>query len=331
VLGPQRNSGDPGVGKVMNSADPPRHTALRRMVSRSLTARAVADLEPYVRAVTREVLAEALDQSSCNFAAVVATLPVASISALLGVPLSDWDLMLEMTSAACGTGGRQAPEASRAAMAQAHSRLLVYCRDLMRERRNDPRDDIVGQLTAAEAAGELTEEEVMLFFDLLILGGNETTRHAATGALLALHRYPEQWERLRADPGLLDPAVEEVLRWTTPSKHVIRRAREDVEMHGHKIRAGEDVVIWYVAANGDERVFADPDRFDAGRSPNPHLTLGSGIHFCLGSSLARLELRVFLQELTAQVSAAHLLTPVRRIPSTTINGVADLHVRLDPR
>lgn len=331
VLGPQRVAGDPGVGKVMNAVDPPRHTGLRSLVRRSFTPRKIAELEHYVRLLTADLLAESLEASSCDFLSLVSVLPVASVSALLGVPIEDWRLMLEMTGTAVHSEGAHTPEQVLTAAAQAHGQLMIYCRGLVEARRKDPRDDVVSLLAAAEQDGHLTEEEVLLFIDLLMLGGNETTRHAAAGGALAFAEYGGELDRLRADERLLAPAVEEVLRWTTPSKHVIRRAKADARLHDTTIRAGEDVVIWYAAANGDDREFADPDTFDIGRTPNNHLTFGSGIHFCLGSALARLELRVFLEELAAQVGSIDVLTPPRLVPSATVRGLRDLHVRLNPR
>ncbi|WP_327031009.1 cytochrome P450 [Micromonospora sp. NBC_01740] len=330
VLGPQRVHGDPAAGKVMNVSDPPRHTQLRRLVSRSFTPRRINQLEPYLRAVAADAIETALETTSCDLVKVISVLPVAAISALLDVPPDDWNRMLEMTSAACATV-EATDEVGRAAVTQAHSALLLYCRELMTQAPAEPGDNVISQLIQAEEKGELTEEEVLLFFDLLMLGGNETTRHAAAGALLALIEFPDQWDRLRQDPRLVRPAVDEILRWTTPSKHVIRRARHDLELQGRTIRANDDVVIWYASANFDERAFADPDRLDLGRTPNEHLALGSGSHFCLGSALARLELSVFLEELVARVASAEILTPPRRMASTTINGLRDLHVRLDPR
>ena len=332
VLGPQRASGDPGVGQVMNAADPPRHSEFRRIVSRCFTPRAIGELEQYVRTVTRDLLADALDLESCNIQRLVATLPVASVSALLGVPLADWKLMLDMTSAACGTHGETAVgEAARTAAAHAHGQLMLYFRDQMSQRRRAPTADVISILVAATDAGQITETEALLFIDLLILGGNETTRHAATGAVLALARFPGELALLAGQPGrrVLDCAVEEVLRWTTPSKHVIRRARTDVELHGQTIRAGEDTVIWFIAANGDEREFADPERLDLRRTPNNHLALGAGTHFCLGSSLAKLELRVFLEEFAAQVHGIDVTVPPQPLASATINGLSDLYVRLE--
>ncbi len=315
----------------MNAMDPPRHSEFRRLVSQSFTPRAIAELEHYVRSVTKDLLADAMDLHSCNLPRLVAILPVASISALLGVPLADWKFVSELTSAACGTHGETVVgEAARTAAAHAHGQLMLYFRDRMSQLRLQPTADVVSTLVEATTAGRLSEEEALLFIDLLILGGNETTRHAATGAVLALSRFPEQLRLLQDTPdrSLFDSAVEEILRWTTPSKHVIRRAKTDVELHGQTISAGDDIVVWFIAANDDERVFDEPDRFNLRRSPNNHLALGAGTHFCLGSSLAKLELRIFLEEFAAHVRGIEVMVPPQPIASATINGLRDLYVRL---
>jgi cytochrome P450 len=263
---------------------------------------------------------------------VVAMLPVASIAALLGVPEKDWTLLLRLTTTAFGSADDdyQTSSTARATAAQTHAHLLLYCQDLMRQRRKAPRGDVVTLLDNARRADQITDEEALLFFDLLMLGANETTRHAAVGALLAFTENPAQWQRLRDDRGLLDNAVAEVLRWTSPSRHVLRRAQRDVCLRGRQIAAGQDVAIWQVSANRDERVFASPDRFDMARKVIPHLALGSGPHYCLGAALATLELRVFLDELCRTVAAAEVLEPPARLSSTTISGIKHLKVRLRP-
>ncbi|MEU8843653.1 cytochrome P450 [Streptomyces roseus] len=330
TLGPQRWTGDDGSGRMLTHTDGARHGELRRIVNKSFTPRAIAKLEPYLRTLIADSLDEALEQGEVDFVDTVALLPVASIAALLGVPQEDWSLLLELTTAAFGSADQDLQKApsARASAALAHAQLLLYCQDLMDQRRTSPRDDIVTRLVEAQNAGILTEEDAMLFFDLLLLGGNETTRHGAVGALLAFNDHPHQWERLRADRSLLDPAVEEVLRYVSPSKHVLRRAERDVELHGQVIKAGQEVAIWHFSANRDGRVFDAPDTFDIGRAHNPHLALGSGPHYCLGAALATTELRLFLDELCTRVGSAELVEPPARLASTVISGFKHLRVRL---
>uniref|UniRef100_A0AAU3IAD1 Cytochrome P450 n=1 Tax=Streptomyces sp. NBC_01393 TaxID=2903851 RepID=A0AAU3IAD1_9ACTN len=332
VLGPQRWTGDDGSGRMLTHTDGARHTELRRMVNKSFTPRAIAKLEPYLRSVISQSLDEALEQREVNFVDTVSLLPVASIAALLGVDKSDWGLLLQLTTSAFGSADQelQTSPSARASAALAHAQLLLYCQDLMDQRRTSPRDDIVTRLVEAQNAGQLTEEDAMLFFDLLLLGGNETTRHGAVGTLLAFMEYPEQWERLRADRSLLTTAVGEVLRYVSPSKHVLRRAEVDVELHGRQIKAGQDIAIWHFSANRDARVFDAPDTFDIGRTHNPHLALGSGPHYCLGAALATMELELFLDELCNRVGAASMIEPPARLASTVISGFKQLKVELRP-
>ncbi|MFG1653250.1 cytochrome P450 [Micromonospora sp. NPDC049275] len=330
VLGPHRWHGDEGSGRMLTHTDPPRHTELRQLVSRSFTPRAVASLEPYLRSVISDALDGAIADGECNFVDVVAMLPVASIAALMGVPQEDWGLLLRLTGAAFGSADQdfQTSPSARATAAQAHAQLLLYCQDLMRQRREAPREDIVSRLVEAERAGHLSEEDAMLFFDVVMLGGNETTRHGAVGALLAFVEFPDQWQQLREDRRLLGSAVAEVLRFVSPSRHVLRRAVRDVQLRDRTILAGQDVVVWHASANRDERTFADPDRFDITRTANPHLGLGAGPHYCLGAALATLELSVFLDELCRRVSAATLLDRPTQLSSTVINGYKHVRVQL---
>lgn len=330
TLGQHRWTGDHGAGRMLTHTNGKRHTELRGIVSRSFTARAIARLEPYVRSVVDETFRDALAQGEVDFVETMAMLPVASIAALLGVERHDWKLVLGLTTAAFGAGDdelRMTPRA-RVSAAAAHTQLLLYCQDLMEARRKEPRDDIATRLAEAQDDGRLSEEEAMLYFDLLLLGGNETTRHGAVGALLALMEQPEQWAALRARPELLDTAVPEILRFVSPSRHVLRSVSVDVEMHGRVIKAGDHVVVWHSAANRDAAVFDRPDELVLDRFPNHHLGLGNGSHYCLGAPLATLELRLTLEALSTVVGSATLLEQPVPLASSVINGVKRMMVRL---
>jgi cholest-4-en-3-one 26-monooxygenase len=190
----------------------------------------------------------------------------------------------------------------------------------------DP-NDILGTLLSQMGGDRLSDEEFQWFFLLLIVAGNETTRTALSQGLLAFFEYPDQWRRLLDDPALLDSAVEEVLRWSTPILHFRRTATTDIELYGQTIRRGDKVLLWYASANFDEDVFADPLRFDIGRSPNEHVTFGAGgPHFCLGAHLARLEIRVMLEGLARRLPGLHLDGPVERLASNWTHGVKRMHV-----
>lgn len=333
TLGQQRWHGDHGSGQMLTHTDGPRHTELRALVNKSFTPRRIAALEPYLRSVLDERFDEALEAGSVDFVDTMALLPVASIAALLGVPREDWTYLLGLTTAAFGSGDQelQLSGNARAAAAAAHAQLLMYCQDLMHERQRSPQDDIATQLGQAQLDGILTDEQAMLYFDLLLLGGNETTRHGSVGALLALIENPDQWDLLRESPARAGAAVHEVLRHVSPSKHVARRVERDVTLHGRTMRAGDDVVIWHFAANRDPRTYADPHAFDITRKAHTHLGLGAGSHYCLGAALATLELRLVLETIVGRIGSASLVEPPRRLASTVIDGFKSARVELRAR
>nr|MDT0664523.1 cytochrome P450 [Micromonospora sp. DSM 115978] len=199
-------------------------------------------------------------------------------------------------------------------------------------RRENPHDDIVSILVRAEVDGHaLTDLELDMFFLLLTVAGNETTRNAISHGLLALIEHPDQRQLLLDDPSLLPSAVEEILRWASPVLQFRRTAVRDTELGGQQIKAGDKVVIWYVSANRDEEVFDEPDRFDVRRSPNEQISFGGGgPHFCLGANLARLELTALLRELLPRLPDLELDGPVVRVRSSFIRGISSLPVRFTP-
>jgi len=209
---------------------------------------------------------------------------------------------------------------------------MAYGHRLREERRKEPKDDLVTKLVQAEVDGErLSQREFDNFFCLLIVAGNETTRHAITHGMLALSEHGDQWDRLREDPGLLPVAAEEILRWGSTTMHFRRTATRDLEMRGARIREGDKVVVWFVSGNFDEEVFPEqPDRFDVGRDPNPHMTFGSsGPHVCIGAHLARLEIRVMFEELLPRLRDLEVTGPISRLRSNFINGIKHMPVRVD--
>ena len=210
--------------------------------------------------------------------------------------------------------------------------VFEYGRKIGEERRKHPTDDLVSRLVHAEVDGErLDDTEYSNFFELFIFAGNETTRTGISQGILALMEHPEELDRLAADPSLVSTAVDEILRYGTPIIYFRRTATSDTEIRGVPIQAGDRVALWYLAANFDEEVFADPQRFDAGRQPNPHVTFGrGGPHFCLGSFLARLEIRILLEEILARHVRFELTGPPVRLSSNFINGFKSLPVRVRP-
>jgi cytochrome P450 len=322
---------------MMLSADPPRHVRLRRLVNKGFTPRQIAALEPHVRALVRGILDDVAPRGECDFVEdIAARLPLAVICEMMGLPREDWQRIYELTNR---TVGAQDPEYQQTQMGsgdtgmRAWVEITRYFAGLVAQRRRSERgEDLVSVLVDAEMDGEkLSDDELLAFCNLLIIAGNETTRNATSGGMLALIEHPDQRARLLADPALIPTAVEEILRWVTPVVHFARVATRDTEVRGQPIRAGEKVVMWYPSANRDEEVFADPFTFDVGREPNDHLAFGIGEHFCLGASLARLELRVMFEELLARLPDIEPAGPVQRLRSNFIGGIKHMPVRYTPR
>ena len=290
------------AGEVLNMMDDPRHARIRRLVSVGLTPKAVGDLEANLRARLRVVLADLPDE--CDAVAVVRELPLEAIALLMGVPAADRHQVGDWVDHSFDFKDRDYLE-STDEVAAAHVAMFEYGRALIAEKRRRPGDDMLSVVVHArlddEDPPQLTDSELQLFFSLVFSAGAETTRSAAAGGLLALADRPDQWAALHADPTLTSSAVEEIVRWTSPAAYNRRTATSDTDLGGHAVRAGEKVVFWEASANRDERVFPDAMTFDVRRDPNPHLGFGHGLHFCLGASLARLELRLTLEELTRQV------------------------------
>ena len=337
MVDPENPGPAAGAGKMLITMDPPRHVRLRRLVNKGFTPRMVAQLEPSVREITTGIIDEVAPRGACDFVTeVAALLPLAVICTLMGVPREGWQLMFTLTNRVLGAADPEyqtGADDQQDTAIQGQRDMFGYFARLVAERRlGGGRDDLVGVLTGAEVDGQqLTDEEILYFCYLLILAGNETTRNAISGGMLALLEHPAAWARLRADPALLPTAVEEILRWTSPVMHMARIATRDVELRGQRIRAGEKVLLWYPSANRDEEVFPDADRFDVGRAPNDHLAFGLGEHFCLGAGLARLELRVMFEELMRRLPDVELAGEVERLRSGFIGGIKHMPVRYAPR
>jgi cytochrome P450 len=315
-------------GRMLVVTDPPRHTKIRRIIHSGFTPRMVARLEANMRQTVDELLSRALELETFDFVREVAVhLPASVICDMMGVPREDWERMISLTSAAFGWDVEQEQSSSAQARAIAHAEIFLYYSDLVRLRRGDPGDDLVSALTKGTVDGEfLSDEDIVLNCDGLVTAGNETTRHAAAGGVLALIEHPKQWRRLRDGEEILGTAVEEILRWTTPGLHVLRTCTQSVEFHGTEVRPGEAVTLWTPSANRDERVFADGDTFDIGRTPNKHLALGLGPHFCLGGPLARLELRVLFDGIRTRVSTMKLAGDYTRLRDTFLWGFGRMPV-----
>ena len=336
---------DEGSGTtLMINMDPPEHGRYRGYVNRRFSPRGMRIVEERIEAIAAEVVERAAARLVDDVARrgridfvteVAARLPLAAIGEMLGVPRERWGDMFLWTNQVVGAAdpeyqeGRTSSETS----SEANRKLMEYFAQLAEEKREHPADDLMTTIVQAEFDGQpLPLEDVIAYGFLLIIAGNETTRNATSGGMLALLEHPEQLRRLRADPGLLESAVEEILRWTSPVTHMARRVRRDTEIGGQAIAAGEKVVLWYPSANRDEEVFERPEVFDIAREPNEHLAFGGfGEHFCLGANLARLELRAIFRQLLSRMDEIELDGEVERLRSGIVGGIKHLPISFTPR
>jgi len=323
-----------GFGQMMITTDPPRHGRMRQMLNRRLTPRSLAPLEPHVRAITGEIIDAVVKQGQCDLVVdVAAKLPTAVICEMLAIPREDWDLMFALGNMTLGSEDPeyQVDGSAQKTGAKAQMEIFNYFMKLIGERRSNPGSDLVSALVHGDIEGDrLSDIEVLFNCFLLILGGQETTRNAITGGISALMRSPADRERLSCDNSLMPTAIEEILRWTSPITHIMRTATRDVEIRGRSIREGDHVVIWNPSANRDEDVFDDAYRFDITRQPNDHIAFGYGEHFCIGANLARLELRVMIDELLRRMPDMTPAGPVERLRSNLLAGIKHLPVTFTP-
>jgi cytochrome P450 len=333
---------DMAARRTIIDTDPPEHTKLRKIVSGSFSQRAVAVYQHFVEGLTEQVLDAGLAGGEIEFVdAVAKEVPIRVLAEIMGLPGTELDRFIDLGDRLIANTdpdvtdvvwGRDDTDAYRRFPFRSPygKQLWDLGREVVAERLRVPGDDLLSTLLAAEVDGDrLSETDLDNFFSILVVAGNETTRIAIAQGVLAFCEHPEQWQRLRADPGLLPAAADEVLRWTCPTHFMRRTAAADTELGGARIRAGDKVVLWYVSGNRDEAEFADPDAFDVGRSPNRHLSFGrGGPHLCLGAHLARLEVRVVLAALARRVAGFELAGPPRRIRSNFTNGLRELPVRV---
>ena len=326
----------PPIPSMIN-LDDPLHRLRRALVNSGFTPRRVADHEPMIRRTCVELIDRVAPQGRCDFVRdIAAPLPMRVIGELLGIETEDHDMLLRWSDELlAGTSTSARPETAERA-ARAFMEYTEYNRKVVADRRvRPPGPDLMSVLVHAEIDGEKLGDDELLQEGLLILvGGDETTRHVISGGMEALLRRPEQLRELAADPARIPTAVEEMLRWVSPIQNMSRTATRETEIDGQKIREGEQVLLLYASANRDAAVFEDPFSFDAARSPNDHVAFGGyGAHFCLGASLARLELRVMFEELLRRIPDLELESdaalPLR--PSNFIVGIEEMPVVFGPR
>jgi len=323
-----------GFGMMMITTDPPRHGKIRQIINRRFTPRAVSVYEDDIRRIMGGIIDAVIEQGQCDFVVdVAANLPTAVICEAMGIPRENWDLMFKLTNMSIGTDdpeyqqGRSAQETGAAAEAE----IFGFFSKLIDQRKKNPGEDLISALVHGEVeGGKLTDLEVLFNCFLLIVAGQETTRNATSGGILAMIQNPAEAARLKNDPSIINTAIEEILRYTTPVTHILRVTKQDGELRGQKIEKGSRVVIWNISANRDEGAFVQPDAFDLTRTPNDHVAFGHGEHFCLGANLARLELRVVIDEIARRMPDIELAGPVERLRSNFVAGIKHMPVRFTP-
>ena len=317
--------------------NPPEHGAYRAVVNRRFTPRAVQRLAAQVEQVTTEVIDGIVGGTECDFVTeVAAKLPLAVIAEMFGIPRSDWEMMFRLSNSMIAPSDPEfaGTESIQKTLERTRMEFFEYFSQLVEDRRKTPRDDVAGALAHGIVNGDtLPPFELLSYFALLIIAGNETTRNAISGGLYALISHPEQMSLLKENPSLtVKSAVEEILRWTSPVVQFSRVAAADTELHGRTIRQDDIVAMFYPSANRDEEVFENPSCFDIRREPNPHLAFGIGEHYCLGANLARLELQAMFRQLAERIDSVELAAPIQRMRSNFVGGIKHMPIRyrIDP-
>jgi cholest-4-en-3-one 26-monooxygenase len=317
---------------LMLMMDPPRHTRYRLLVSRAFTPRNIRALEHYIDETATTIVDAVVERGECDFVTdLAAELPLQVIAEMMGVPNEDRHLIFDWSNRMIGNEDPEfAQEEGDAETAM--TELFAYSHAMVEERRKNPRDDIITALTQAEIEGDvLSDMELDLFFLLLAVAGNETTRNLTANGMHALFQNPDQLARLQADPSLLDCATEEMLRYASPVMYFRRTVTEDTVLGDKEMKVGDAVVLWYISANRDEKYFEGGDEFRIDRSPNEHLAFGGrGPHFCLGANLARSEIKKLYAQVLSRLPNLELAGDVARLRSNFINGIKHMPVTFTP-
>jgi len=316
---------------LMLTMDPPEHTRYRKLVNKGFTPRMINALEAQIRATTQRIIDEAVAKGDVDFVIdVAAELPLQVIADLLGVPQEDRHQLFHWSNQMIAGGDDPEYQVADDELGGAYIGMFGFAHQLAEQRRANPQDDIVTTLINAEVDGDrLSELDFNMFFLLLAVAGNETTRNALSHGMNAFLEHPDEYRALVDHPELVGNATEEVLRWASPVMYFRRNATEDIDLHGQQIHEGDKVSIWYASANRDDAHFDDPFRFDIRRTPNEHIAFGGGgPHFCLGASLARMEIHVLFEELVQRAPKVEGLDKPDRLRSNFIAGIKHLPVRL---
>lgn len=323
------------AGVLLPMMDNPRHGVIKHLLSPAVTGQAVAARQEELRGCAAALVDGALSRGTCDFATDIAEQYTTQAAALiLGAPRQDWDQLVAWSHQVVGFADRRSGRPSQESQ-QAMAAMQQYGQELMAAKRAEPAEDLATVLTLGELPDDAGQEplspyERLANLVLLMTHAPEQPRNTIAGGVLALAQHPDQWQALRTDRSLVAGAVEEMLRWAPPNPYNRRTATRDIEIHGELIRAGEKVTLWWPSANRDESVFSDASRFDIRRDPNPHLTFGVGTHYCLGDQVARLQMRLVLEELLDRVAEIRLTGPVTWAPSNKHSVVLDMPVELVP-
>lgn len=317
--------------RSMLDLDPPDHTRLRSLVSKAFTPRSVAALAPRIERIVEELLDEVGGEDKFDLIDSFAfPLPIIVIAEMLGVPAQDLDRFKDWSNDIVLSLEPILTKEQRERFRQSEQELYEYFEGIIAQRRQDPQDDLISALLAAEDEGDrLSHGELLATLLLLLVAGNETTRNLIGNGMLALLRNPGELQRLRERPELLDPAIDELLRYDSPVQLDGRTALEDVELGGKWVRSGQQVVSVVGAANRDPAAFSDPDRLDIGRKEKSHISFGRGIHYCLGASLAMLEGRIAFEGLLERFSTVRLAAEPQQRKQVVLRGVEDLVVDVE--
>ncbi len=326
------NAQGPPLRTIVNM-DPPEHPLYRQIASRWFTPKNVTVLEDRMVDSARnlvDMLAARDASEPFDFVTDVATIhPLRLITRLFGIAPEDEAYILRMTNEVFGgTDPEFARDGDTSSSAAAMQEAMGFFHTLMEDRKANPTDDLATEIALAEVDGEpIGVVEILSYYFVMLSAGHDTTRNALAGGLLALMQHPDQFDRLRAEPELMTKAVNEILRWTTPVNHFARTAQIDYELRGQTIRKGDSLALFYSSANRDEEVFEAPYEFRLDRDPNPHLTFGVGAHFCIGASLARMEIKALLDELLPRLDSVELAGEPEHLQTAFVGGIKHLPVR----
>ena len=328
----ERMLGKPYVLRGLLQMDDPEHAAYRAVAQPWLAPAALAAMEPWLESWADHIVSRIAGRTEAvDFTREIAVpFSIRGIMRLLGLPEADDDLILKLSWGLVGPEDpvRRLADHPTIAICRAGFGFQAYFDPVAADRRACPRHDLSSVIATAEVQGEsMPDYERFSYYAMIATGGHDTIAFCLSGGMHALIENPDQLARLRADPSLIDTAIEEMLRWTTPGRHIVRTATEDIELGGRTIRAGEAVALFFNSANRDETVFADADRFLIDRRPNPHLAFGLGRHHCIGAHLARLEMRALLKTLLPRLESVELAAPPRRACSTMVSGISSLSIR----